>query len=120
MLNRIKAWDPQVYQDIITEISFKHFARENRDKRSKEPDFLNLDRLETLEDEHRKTSGSVLDGLKAEMKWAREWVEFENYVTLLKEARARFGCGIACIIISYIDKHKGECYCMNCMRPSDK
>ena len=43
-------------------------------------------------------------------------VEFENYVTLLKEARAHFGYEVECIIISYIEKDKGERYCMSCMR----
>ena len=103
MLNTIKAWDPQAYWDVIIETLFKHFTRENRDKRLKEPDFLSLDRLEALEDEHRETSGNVPDGLKAETKRARQQVEFENYVTLLKEARAYFGHEIECIIISYID-----------------
>ena len=81
---------------------------------------MELDQLEALEDEHRETSGSVPDGLKAAAKWAQEQVEFENYVTLLKEARAHFGHGIECMIIKYIGKQKGECYCMNCMRRSDK
>ena len=106
--------------DVIIETLFKHFTRENRDKRLKELDFLSLDRLEALEDEHRETSGNVPNGLKAEMKWAQEQVEFENYVTLLKEARAYFGHEIECIIISYIDKHKGVQYCMNCMHHSDE
>ena len=70
MLDTIKSWDQEAYWDIIIEILFKCFARENRDKRSKEPDFQNLDRLEVLGDEHRETSGSVPDDLKAEAKWA--------------------------------------------------
>ena len=120
LLEEIRRQDNEAYWDIIIETLFKCFARENRDKRSKELDFLNLDRLEALEDEHRETSGSVPDGFKAEMKQARERVEFENYVTLLKEARAHFGHGIEHIIISYIDKHKGVQYCMSCMCCSDK
>ena len=106
MLDEIKSWDQEAYWDIIIETLFKRFARENRDKRSKEPDFQDLDRLEALEDEHRETSGSVPDDLKAEAKWAREWVEFENYVTLLKEARAHFGRGIECMIIKYMTNTK--------------
>ena len=80
---------------------------------------MKLHQLEALETEHLETSGSVPDALKRQMKLTRGRVEFENYVTLLKEVRARFGCEVACIIISYIDKHKGECYCMNCMRHCD-
>ena len=119
MLDEIRSRDPEAYWDIIIETLFKCFARENRDKTSKEPDFLNLNRLEALEDEHWKKSGSVPDGLKAEVEQAWEWVEFQNYVMLLKEARACFGHGIECII-SYINKHKGEHYYMNCMSHSDK
>ena len=54
------------------------------------------------------------------MEYAREDVEFENYVTLPKEARARFGCETECAVILYIDKHKGERYCMSCMSRRDK
>ena len=49
------------------------------------------------------------------MEYAREDVEFENYVTLLREATAHFGCETECAVILYIDKHKGEHYCMSCM-----
>ena len=77
MLDEIKSWDQEAYWDIIIETLFKRFARENRDKRSKEPDFQDLDRLEALEDEHRETSRSVPDDVKAEAKQAREWVEFD-------------------------------------------
>ena len=116
MLNDIRLRDPEAYWDIIIETLFKCFARENRDKRSEKPDWLNLDKLEALEAEHLETSGSVQDDLNKRMKKAQENEEFENYVTLLKEARARFGYGVACMIIQYIDKQKGEHYCMNCMR----
>ena len=68
MLDEIKSWDPEAYWDIIIETLFKCFARENRDKRSKEPDFLNLKKLETLEAEYFETSSSVPDYLKAEVK----------------------------------------------------
>ena len=114
MLNDIRLRDPEACQDIIVETLFKCFARENRATRSKEEIFLELDQLEALETEHLETSSSVPDTLKREMKLAREQVEFENYVTLLKKTRAHFGCGrIECMIINYIDKHKGEHYCMS-------
>ena len=70
MLDEIKSLDPEAYWDIIIEILFKCFARENRDKRSEEPDFLNLKKLEALEVEYFETSSSVPDYLKAEAKWA--------------------------------------------------
>ena len=54
------------------------------------------------------------------MEHAREEVEFENYVTLLKEARACFGCETECIVILYIQRYKGLHYCMNCMSCCDK
>ena len=54
------------------------------------------------------------------MEYAREDVEFENYVTLLTEARACFGCETECAVILYINKHKGECHCTSCMSRRDK
>ena len=66
MLDNIRAWNPDAYWDLIVETLFKHFSRENRDKRLKKPDFFNLNRLEVLEAEYFKTTGSVPDGLKAE------------------------------------------------------
>ena len=116
MLDNIRARDPEGYWDIIIETLFKHFARENRDKRLKEPDIF----IEALEAEYWETSSSVPDGLKAEGKWAQEWVEFENYVMLFKEAKACFGHHFECIIIPYILKHKGELYCMHCMNHAEK
>ena len=115
MLNSVKARDPEAYQDIIIGTLYKHFARENRATRSKEAIFLELDKLEALETKHWETSGHVPDWLKKDMEYAREDVEFENHVTLLKEARAHFGHETECVVILYIDKHKGERYCMNCM-----
>ena len=106
--------DPEAGWDILIGSLLKHFARENRSKRSEKPDFLNLNKLEALKTKHLKTSGSVLYGLREEMKWAREQEEFENYVTLLNEARAHFGCNLYYIITLYISKHKGEFYCMSC------
>ena len=70
MLDVIKSWDPEVYWDIIIETLFKHFARENRDKRSKEPDFQNLDRLEAQEAENLGTLDNVPDDLQKRMKQA--------------------------------------------------
>ena len=52
---------------------------------------MELDKLEVLETEHWETSGCVPDWLKKDMEYAREDVEFENYVTLLKAVRAHFG-----------------------------
>ena len=120
MLNSIKARDPEAYQDIIIETLYKHFARENRAMRSEEEIFLELDQLEALETEHLETSGHVPDWLEEDMKHAQEELEFENYVTLLKETRACFGCETECIVILYIKRHKGELYCMNCMNCRDK
>ena len=40
--------------------------------------------------------------LTQELKDAQEDVEFENYVTLLKEARAQFGREMECAVILYI------------------
>ena len=88
--------------------------------RSKEAIFSELDKLEALETEHLETSGRVPDSLKQDLKYAWEDVEFENYVTLLKEARAQFGREMECAVILYIDKHKGEHYCMSCMCRHDK
>ena len=120
MLNSVKARDPEEYQDIIIGTLCKHFARENRATRSKEAIFSEIDKLEALETEHLETSGHVPDWLKKDMEYAREDVEFENYVTLLKEARAHFGRETECAVILYIDKHKGECYCASCMSRRDK
>ena len=41
-------------------------------------------------------------------------------MTLRKEARAQFGHETECAAILYINKHKGECYCMSCMSRRDK
>ena len=92
MLDNIRARDPEACWDILIQTLFKHFARENRDKRSEKPDFLNLDRLEALDTEHLETSGIVPDDLKKRIEWVQKKEEIENYVTLLKKARACFGC----------------------------
>ena len=77
--------------------------------RSKEAIFLELDKLEALETEHLETSGHVPDWLKKDMEYAQEDV-----------ARAHFGRETECAVILYIDKHKGEHYCMSCMSHLDK
>ena len=120
MMNSLKARNPEAYQDIIIETLYKQFARENRATRSKETIFSELDRLEARETEYYETSGRVPKWLIQELKDAREDVEFENYVTLLKEARAQFGREMECAVILYIDKHKGEHYCQSCMSRCDK
>ena len=120
MMNSVKARDPEAYQDIIIETLYKQFARENRATRSKEAIFSELDKLEARETEHLETPGHVPDWLEQDLKYAREDVEFENYVTLLKEARAQFGRETEGAVILNIDKHKGERYCMSCMHRRDK
>ena len=120
MMNSVKARDPEAYQDIIIGTLYKQFARENRATRSKELIFSELDKLEARETEYYETSGCVPKWLTQELKHAREDVEFENYVTLLKEAREQFGREMECTVILYINKHKGEHYCLGCMGRRDK
>ena len=52
------------------------------------------------------------------MKHAQDREEFETYLTLLKEAKAQFGCEMECAVTQYILKHKGQGYyqnlCMSC------
>ena len=120
MMNSVKARNPEAYQDIIIGTLYKQFARENRATRSKETIFSELDKLEAWETEYYETSGRVPKWLTQELKDAREDVEFENYVTLLKEARAQFGSEMECAVILYINKHKGEHYCLGCMGHRDK
>ena len=120
MMNSVKARNPEAYQDIIIGTLYKQFARENRATRSKEAIFSELDKLEARETEYLETSGRVPDWLKQDLEYAREDVEFENYVTLLKEARAQFGRETECAVILYINKHKGEHYCLGCMGRRDK
>ena len=120
MMNSVKARDPEAYQDIIIGTLYKQFARENRATRSKELIFSELDKLEAREAEYLETSGRVPNWLRQDLKDAWEDVEFENYVTLLKEARTQFGHETEGAGIVYINKHKGERYCMSCMRRCDK
>ena len=115
MMNSLKARNPEAYQDIIIETFYKQCARENRAMRSKETIFSELDKLEAWETEYYENSGCVPKGLQLDLKFAREDVEFENYVTLLKEARAQFGRETEAAVILYIIKHKGEPYCLSCM-----
>ena len=120
MMNSVKARNPEAYQDIIIGTLYKQFARENRATRSKETIFSELDRLEARQTEYYETSGHVPKWLTQELKDAWEDVEFENYVTLLKGARAQFGHEMECAVILYINKHKGEHYCLGCMGHRDK
>ena len=91
LLKNISMQDPELGRDILMESLLKHFATELRSKRSEESDFLH----ETEE-------------------------EFEAYLALLKEARTQFGRETEGAVILYIDKHKGERYCMSCMHRRDK
>ena len=120
LMNSIKARVPEVYKDIVIETLYKHFAWVNRATRSKELIFSELDKLEARETEYYETSGRVPKWLTQELKDAQEDVEFENYVTLLNEARAQFGREMECAVILYINKHKGEHYCLGCMGHRDK
>ena len=120
MMNSVKARNPEAYQDIIIGTLYKQFARENRATRSKETIFSELDKLEAWETKYYETSGRVPKWLTQELKDAWEDVEFENYVTLLKEVRAQFGHEMECAVILYINKHKGEHYCLGCMGHHDK
>ena len=120
MMNSLKARNREAYQDIIIETLYKQFARENRATRSRETIFSELDKLEAWETKYYETSGRVPKWLTQELKDAQEDVEFENYVTLLKEARAQFGHEMECAVILYINKHKGEHYCLGCMGRRDK
>ena len=115
MLNSLKERNPEAYQDVLIETLYKHFARENRATRSTETIFSELDKLEAREAEYLETSDRVPNGLQMDLKFAREDVEFENYVTLLKEARAQFGREMEAAVILYVIKHKGEPYCLSCM-----
>ena len=120
LLKNISMQDPELGRDIVMEALLEHFAAENRSKRSEKPDRLSLDNLEALSSEHLETSGRVPDWLKAAMKHARDREEFEAYLTLLKEARAQFGCVAEGAVILYIKKHKGEHYLIGCMSRCDK
>ena len=110
LLKNVSWQDPELGRDIITKTLYKHFARENRATRSKETIFSELDKMEASEAEYLKASGRVPNWLKQELKDAREDVEFENYMTLLKEARACFGRETECVVTQYILKHKGQVY----------
>ena len=120
MMNSVKARNPEAYQDIIIGTLYKQFARENRAMRSKETIFSELDKLEARETEYYETSGHVPKWLTQQLKDAWKDVEFENYVTLLKEARVQFGREMECAVILYIDKHNGKRYCLSCMSRHDQ
>ena len=84
LLKNISMQDPELGRDIVMESLLKHYATEIRSKRSEEPDFLH----ETEE-------------------------EFETYLALLKEVRARGGHNMELITVQYILQHKGEGYYRN-------
>ena len=87
LLKNIGMQNPELGRDILMESLLKHFATEIRSKRSEESDFLH----ETEE-------------------------EFETYLALLKEVRARGGHNMELITVQYILQHKGEGYYRNlCM-----
>ena len=91
LLKNISMQDLELGQDIVMELLLNHYATEIRSKRSEEPDFLH----ETEE-------------------------EFETYLALLKEVRARGGHNMELITVQYILQHKGEGYygnlCMSCYK----
>ena len=91
LLKNISMQDPELGRDIVMESLLKHYAMEIRSKRSEEPDFLH----ETEE-------------------------EFETYLALLREVRARGGHNMELITVQYILQHKGEGYyrnlCMSCYK----
>ena len=91
LLKNISMQDPELGQDIVMESLLEHYAMEIRSKRSEEPDFLH------------KTEE-----------------EFETYLALLKEVRARGGHNMELITVQYILQHKGEGYyrnlCMSCYK----
>ena len=91
LLKNISMQDPELGQDIVMELLLNHYATEISSKRSEEPDFLH----ETEE-------------------------EFETYLALLKEVRARGGHNMELITVQYILQHKGEGYywnlCMSCYK----
>ena len=91
LLKNISMQDLELGQDIVMESLLNHYAMEIRSNRSEEPDFLH----ETEE-------------------------EFETYLALLKEVRARGGHNMELITVQYILQHKGEGYyrnlCMSCYK----
>ena len=91
LLKNISMQDPELGRDIVMESLLNHYATEIRSKRSEEPDFLH----ETEE-------------------------EFETYLALLKEVRARGRHNMELITVQYILQHKGEGYyrnlCMSCYK----
>ena len=91
LLKNISMQDPELGRDIVMESLLNHYATEIRSKRSEELDFLH------------KTEE-----------------EFETYLALLKEVRARGGHNMELITVQYILQHKGEGYyrnlCMSCYK----
>ena len=119
LLKNINMQNLELGWDIVMESLLKHFATEIRSKRSEQPDFLDLNKLEALSSEHLETSGRVSNWLKEDRKYAQDQEEFETYLALLKEVRAHGGHNMELITVQYILKHKGEAYywnlCMSCI-----
>ena len=70
LLKNIHRRNPELGWDILIGTLFKHLARENRAKRSKEEVFSKLDNLEALRTEHLETSGCVPNWLKKDFQHA--------------------------------------------------
>ena len=72
LLKNIHRQNPELGWDIIIGTLFKHLARENRAKRSKEKVFSELDNLEALRTEHLGPLAVCLIG------WKRTWSMHED------------------------------------------
>ena len=70
LLKNIHRRNPERGWDILIGTLFKHLARENRAKRSKEEVFSKLDNLEALRTEHLETSGYVPNWLEKDLEHA--------------------------------------------------
>ena len=66
----IHSQNPELGRDILIRTLFKHMARQNRAKRSKEEVFSKLDNLEALMTEHLNTSGCVPNWLEKDLERA--------------------------------------------------
>ena len=91
LLKNIGMQNLELGQDIVVESFLEHYAMEIRSKR-----------LGDWEDR----------------KYARDEEEFETYLALLKEVRARGGHNMELIAAQYILKHKGEAYYWNLVMSS--
>ena len=91
----------------------KKIIKEKRGKNSEKLDLQSLEHLEGLSSEHFEMSGVVPTWLKQEVERAQKWEEFKNYVELLNNGVAQFGCEFEDILMLYTVKHHGEVYWMN-------